>query len=388
MARAGQRVLRDEAGLPDGILVGALARTFPREAVEEAVNAAGAREQRSRMLPAWLTVYFVLGLVLFMDLGAGRVMRRLAGTLTWAAPRTSVPVPSEQALSNARARLGSAPLRLLLEKAAGPVAEPGRAGAFWRGLRLVSLDGTTLNVQDTGPNRAHFGGPPVNEPTGRDPRGAFPQARLLAVAECGTGALIAACCGALATGEKTTGEKTTARELLPRLRAGMLCLADADFACYELWRAATAAGAELLWRAGAGLSLPVETPLADGTYLSLLTAPGDRRGQGAAGIPVRVIGPPILDAGGEVTETVTLITTLADPDTAAARELADLYHARWDIAAALGTFTTGKTGDAIVLRSKTPDGAEQEIWALLCVYHAIRELMGATAALAAFKLKV
>jgi hypothetical protein len=103
---------------------------------------------------------------------------------------------------------------------------------------------------------------------------------------------------------------------------------------------------------------------------------------------VRVIGPPSLDAGGEVTETVTLITTLADPDTAAARELADLYHARWDIAAALGAFTTGKTGDAIVLRSKTPDGAEQEIWALLCVYHAIRELMGATAALAAFKLKV
>ena len=93
------------------------------------------------MLPAWLTVYFVLGLALFMDMGAGRVMRKMAGTLAWAGRGVTVAVPSEEALSNARARLGSAPLRLLFEKAAGPLAGPGSPGAFWRGLRLVSLDG-------------------------------------------------------------------------------------------------------------------------------------------------------------------------------------------------------------------------------------------------------
>ena len=370
-------MLRDEGRLEDRISVGALARAFPREAVEEAVGAAGAREQRNRMLPAWLTVYFVLGLALFMDMGAGRVMRKLAGTLAWAARGVTVAVPSEEALSNARTRLGSAPLRLLFEKAAGPLAGPGSPGAFWRGLHLVSLDGTTLDVQDTEANWAHFGGPSTKEPSGKKLRGAFPQARLLALAECGTRALIAACCGAY-----PTGEKTLARQLLPRLAAGMLLLADANFACYELWRDAAAAGAELLWRAGAQLSLPVDEVLADGTYLSRLKAPRHLRKQGAADITVRVIEYRLADAAGEVTETFALITTLTGPDAAPARELADLYHARWEIETALGAFKTGMKGAGIVLRSKTPDGAEQEIWALLCAYHAIRELICAAAALA------
>jgi len=370
-------VLRDRGGLEDRISVGVLARAFPREAVEEAVEAAGAREQRSRMLPAWLTVYFVLGLALFMDMGAGRVMRKLAGTLAWAARGVTVTIPSEEALSNARARLGSAPLRLLFEKAAGVLAEPGSPGAFWRGLRLVSLDGTTLDVQDTGPNWERFGGPSTKEPSGKKLRGAFPQVRLLALAECGTRALIAACCGGY-----RTGEKTLARQLLTGLQAGMLLLADANFACYELWRDAAAGGAELLWRAGAQLSLPVDEALADGTYLSRLKAPRQLRRQGAADIVVRVIEYRLEDAAGQVTETFALITTLLDPGAAPARELAELYHSRWEIETAIGAFKTEMKGAGIVLRSKTPDGAEQEIWALLCAYHAIRELICAAAALA------
>jgi len=370
-------VLRDRGGLEDRISVGVLARAFPREAVEEAVEAAGAREQRSRMLPAWLTVYFVLGLALFMDMGAGRVMRKLAGTLAWAARGVTVTIPSEEALSNARARLGSAPLRLLFEKTAGVLAEPGSPGAFWRGLRLVSLDGTTLDVQDTGPNWERFGGPSTKEPSGKKLRGAFPQVRLLALAECGTRALIAACCGGY-----RTGEKTLARQLLTGLQAGMLLLADANFACYELWRDAAAGGAELLWRAGAQLSLPVDEALADGTYLSRLKAPRQLRRQGAADIVVRVIEYRLEDAAGQVTETFALITTLLDPGAAPARELAELYHSRWEIETAIGAFKTEMKGAGIVLRSKTPDGAEQEIWALLCAYHAIRELICAAAALA------
>ena len=377
MARAGQQALHDQGVLGDRISVGVLAKAFPRQAVEEAVDAAGAREQRNRMLPAWLTVYFVLGLALFMNMGAGRVMRKLAGTLAWAARGVTVAIPSEEALSSARTRLGSAPLRLLFEKAAGQLAEPGSPGAFWRGLHLVSLDGTTLDVQDTEANRAHFGGPSTKEPAGKKLRGAFPQVRLLALAECGTRALIAACCGGY-----RTGEKTLARQLLPRLTAGMLLLADANFACYELWRDAAADGAELLWRAGAQLSLPVDEVLGDGTYLSRLKARRQLRRQGAADIVVRVTGYRLEDAAGEVTETFALITTLLDPGQAPARELAELYHALWEIETALGAFKTEMKGAGIVLRSKTPDGAEQEIWALLCAYHAIRDLICAAAALA------
>jgi Insertion element 4 transposase N-terminal/Transposase DDE domain len=370
-------VLRDEGGPGDRISVGVLARAFPREAVEEAVDAAGARERRSRLLPAWLTVYFVLALALFMDMGAGRVMRKMAGVLAWAERGVTVAVPSEEALSNARARLGPAPLRLLFEKAAGPLAGAGTAGAFWRGLRLVSLDGTTLDCQDTEANWERFGGPSTRDADGRTLRGAFPQVRLLALAECGTRALIAACQGGC-----STGEKTLARQLLPRLEAGMLCLAGANFACYELWRDAAAAGAQLLWRAGAQLGLPVDQVLADGTYLSRLKAPRKLRKQGAADITVRVIEYRLQDASGQVTETFTLITTLTGPEAAPARELAELYHARWQIETAIGAFKTGMKGAGIVLRSKTPDGAEQEIWALLCAYHAIREVICAAAALA------
>ena len=377
MARAGQRAGAAEGGLEDRISVGVLARAFPREAVEEVIDAAGAREQRRRMLPAWLTLYFTLALALFMDMGAARVMRKMAGVLAWAERGVTVAVPSEEALSNARARLGPAPVRLLFEKAAGPLAGPGTEGAFWRGLRLVSLDGTTLDCQDTEANWQRFGGPSTKDPSGRKLRGAFPQVRLLGLAECGTRALIAACQGGY-----RTGEKTLARQLLPRLDAGMLCLADSNFTCYELWRDAAAAGAQLLWRAGASLGLPVIEVLPDGTYLSRLRAPRKLRKDGAADIAVRVVEYHLNDASGQVTETFTLITTLLDPEAAPARELAELYHARWQIETAIGAFKTGMKGAGIVLRSKTPDGAEQEIWALLCAYHAIREVICAAAALA------
>jgi hypothetical protein len=377
VARAGQRAGAAEGGLEDRISVGVLARAFPWEAVEEVIDAAGAREQRRRMLPAWLTLYFTLALALFMDMGAARVMRKMAGVLAWAERGVMVAVPSEEALSNARARLGPAPLRLLFEKAAGPLAGPGTAGAFWRGLRLVSLDGTTLDCQDTEANWQRFGGPSTKDPSGRRLRGAFPQVRLLGLAECGTRALIAACQGGY-----STGEKTLARQLTGRLGPGMLCLADSNFTCYELWRDAAAAGAQLLWRAGASLGLPVIEVLPDGTYLSRLRAPRKLRKSGAADITVRVIEYRLQDASGQVTETFALITTLLDPEAAPARELAELYHARWQIETAIGAFKTGMKGAGIVLRSKTPDGAEQEIWALLCAYHAIREVICAAAALA------
>src|SRR5260370_39804643 len=133
MARAGQRVLREDGRLEDRISVGVLARAFPRDAVEEVIEAAGAREQRNRMLPAWLTVYFVLALALFMDMGAGRAMRRLAGTLAWAARGVTVTVPAGEALSNARDRLGAAPLRLLFEEAGRMLGPSGPSGAGARG---------------------------------------------------------------------------------------------------------------------------------------------------------------------------------------------------------------------------------------------------------------
>ena len=377
MARAGQQAGEADGGLEDRISVGVLARAFPRELVDEVIGAAGARERRRRVLPAWLTLYFTLALALFMDRGAARVMRKLAGVLAWAERGVAVAVPSEEALSNARARLGAEPLRLLFWRVAGFVAPAGAPGAWWRGLRLVSLDGTTLDAQDEQANWERFGGPSTTAADGRRLRGAFPQVRLLALAECGTRALVAAVHGTFAT-----GEKTLARDLIGRLGEGMLCLADRNFACWELWRDAAATGAQLLWRIGASFTLPVDEILPDGTYLSRLKAPRKLRKDGAADIIVRVVEYRLEDEHGEVTETFTLITTLLDPAMAPARELAELYQARWEIETALGSLKTQLKGGGVVLRSKTPNGVIQEIWALLCAYHAVRDLTAAAAALA------
>lgn len=377
MARAGQRMVRDdEGGLADRITVGVLAKAFPRVLVESVIETAGAREKRRRMLPAWVVVYYVLALALFMDMGGARVMRKLSGTLAWAARGVEVVVPSEEALSKARARLGPAPLRLLFEQVAGPLAAPGAQGAFWRGLRVTSVDGTTLDVQDTDANWERFGGPTTKTEQGERLRGAFPQMRLLVVAECGTRALIAA-----SVGPYTTGEKTLTAALLPRLDESMLLLADRNFPGYELWRDAAATGAALLWRMGASFPLPVDEVLADGSYLSRLNTPKELRRDGARAIIVRVIEYHLLDTDGAVTETFALATTLLDPTTAPARELAELYHQRWQIETAIGAFKSQLKGNGVVLRSKTPDGAEQECWALLCAYHAIREAICAAATL-------
>jgi Insertion element 4 transposase N-terminal/Transposase DDE domain len=377
MGRAGQQVVRDEGGLEDRISVGVLARAFPRARVEAVVEAAKAREQRTRMLPSWLVVYYVLALALFMDMGGGRVMRKLAGTMTWAARGITVVVPSEEALSRARARLGPVPLRLLFEAVAGPMASADTPGGFWRGRRVLSLDGTTLDVQDTAANWARFGGPGTADESGCAVRGGFPQVRVVALAECGTRALIAARLGSYAT-----SEKALTLQLLPLLGEGMLVLADRNFPGYDLWGQAAATGADLLWRAGSGFPLPVVTVLADGSYLSTLAPPKDKRRAGATPIIVRVVEYHLLDQDGSPTEVFALLSTLLDPDTAPAAELAELYHARWQIENAFGAFKSQLKGDGVVLRSKTPDGAEQELWALLCAYHAIRDLICAAADLA------
>ena len=376
MGRPGQKVIRDEDALAERISLGLLARAFPRATVEAVVEAANAREQRTRMLPSWLVVYYVLALALFMDMGGRRVMRRLAGTLAWAARGVAVAVPSEEALSRARARLGPTPLRLLFEAVAGPLASPDTVGAFWRGYRVLSLDGTTLDVQDTAANWERFGGPATKVATGARLRGGFPQLRVVALAECGTRALLGA-----TAGPYSTGEKTLAGQLLGHLGSGMLVLADRGFPSHQLWRDAAATGAALLWRVGASFSLPVDQVLADGTYRSRLRAPKVAARAGAGDQIVRVIEYHLQDAHGDVTETFTLATTLTDPDDAPARELAELYHARWQIETAFGALKSGLRGNGVVLRSKTPDGAEQELWALLCAYHAIRDLICAAAAL-------
>ena len=369
MPRAGQVKASGDERITDRIAIGVLTSTFPPALVDEVLAETGRVERRHRLLPARVVVYLTLAMCLWADEGYEEVARLLVGGLKRMARwRGFWRVPTTGAITQARARLGSKPLKELFARVAAPTATTkGSVGSFWRGLRLVAIDGTVLDLPDTAANEEHFGRPGTRR---GEMRGAFPQARVVALVECGTHAMLGA-----EVGPCTTGETTLARELFKLLSAGMLLLVDRGFCGYELWQIAAATGAQLCWRTKSNAVLPVSQALPDGSYLSVLRPP---KGYPGKPITVRVIeytlSHPSRDPG---EPPIRLITTLLDPDEAPALELAGLYGERWE--SAFDELKTHQRGARQVLRSKSPEMVIQEIYAHLLVYHAIRALINAAA---------
>ena len=247
---------------------------FPPELVDGVVAEAGRRERRQRLLPARVVVYYVLALALFADSAYEEVMRQLVEGLAWESGwRQRWEVPTKVAIYKARERLGREPLELLFRAVAQPLASESTRGAFYRGLRLMSLDGTCLDVADTAVNEAAFGRPGTGRGQGV---GAFPQMRLVALAESGTHAI----CDA-ALGPYTSSEKELADPVIDRLGEGMLCLADRGFYSFERFQRAHRTGAQLLWRVMGHMLLPREQQLADGSYVTrIYKNQNDQRAKG------------------------------------------------------------------------------------------------------------
>jgi hypothetical protein len=365
--------------LPDRVAIGVLTRTYPPALVDRVLAECGRVEQRHRPLPARLVVYYVLALALFAGVAYEEVLRCLVEALRqvpwWPHPREpwrAWRIPAKSALVQARARLGAAPLRRLFEQAARPLASEATQGACYRGLRLVALDGTCLDVADTPANAAAFGRPRTSRGQGV---GAVPQVRLVALAECGTHAITR-----VAMGPCTTGETTLAPTVLEGVGPGMLALADRGLFSLQLWRQAQASGAQLLWRVKTGRgspALPVDRILPDGSWRSRLGVTSERSHQRhREPIEVRVIDYTLEDPGrpGHC-QHYRLVTSLLDPVLAPAAELAALYHQRWELEGALGELKTHQRGPRAILRSKTPEGVTQEVYAQLLVHYAIRALM-------------
>ena len=370
MPRVGQVKASDDGRLTDRIAVGVLTSTFPPGLIDEVLGATGRVEKRHRLLPARVVVYFVLGMCLWADEGYEEVARLLVGGLSKMARwRKSWRVPTTGALTQARARLGSEPMRLLFQRVAKLVSVEGSAGSWWRGLRLVAIDGTVFDVPDTAENAAHFGRPA----SGRGEKtGTFSQARVVALAECGTHAIIAC-----EIGPCTTGETTLARKLFPRLEEGMLLLVDRGFYGYDLWQSAAAGGAQLCWRTKSNAVLPVTKLLPDGSYLSVLRPP--RRDCGEP-LVVRVVEYTLDHPSRKKGEPpIRLITTLLDAAQAPAAEMAGLYGKRWEEENAFDELKTHQRGAGRVLHSKSPEMVIQEIYAHLLVYYAIRVLINGAA---------
>jgi hypothetical protein len=272
------------------------------------------------------------------------------------------------AISKARARLGKEVLELLFRAACVPVAGESTRGAFYRGLRLVSVDGTCLDVADTPGNDAEFGRPGSSR---REGGGAFPQLRVVALAESGTHAIFDA-----ALGPYTTSERVLADRLWNSLEEGMLCVADRGFYGFERFKTAAETGAELLWRVNSTVGLPREQTLEDGSYLTHIAKDNHGRRR-RDGLPVRVVEYQLDDLAltGQEEQRYRLITTILDPDQAPADELAGLYPQRWELETALDELKTHQRGPRVVLRSKQPDGVYQEAYGHLCTHYAIRRLM-------------
>jgi hypothetical protein len=361
---------RVPARLPAGIRVsdhvslGVIARTFPLDQVQQILAETGKASERERDLPAQVMVYYAIALALYMTSGTREVLRCLLEGLRWLWGAEAVRVAGKSGISQARTRLGEAPLRRLYEQVVHPVAMHATKGAWYRTWRLVSLDGSCLDVADTEGNRTAFERPGA----GRG-ESAIPQLRFVALVENGTHVLFGARLGGFAD-----GETTLAHDALPALRPGMLCLADRQFFGHALWRAAAATGAELLWRVKRNLRLPREAVLPDGSYLSTIYPSEKARRHRAEGLPVRVVEYR-LEGVADAEPLYRLVTTILDPAEAPAAELAALYHERWEIEGALDELKTHLRGARMILRSKTPELVRQEFWGLLLAHFAVRGLM-------------
>ncbi len=358
------------AGLPPGIRLsdqislGVIARAVPPERVRQILAETGKASERERDLPAQVMVYYAIALALHMGSSTREVLRCLLEGLRWLWGAEAVKVAGRSGISQARSRLGEAPLRRLYEELVRPVATRASKGAWYRGWRLASLDGTCLDVADTEENRAAFGGPGASRGAS-----AFPQLRFVALVENGTHVLFGARLGRYAE-----GETTLARAVLAALRPGMLCLADRQFFGHALWRAAAATGADLLWRGKHNLRLPREAVLADGSYLTTVFPSDKDRRHASNGVQVRVVEYRLEGIAG-AEPLYRLVTTILDPVQAPAAELAALYHERWEIEGALAELKTRLRGARAVLRSKTPELVRQEVWGLLLAHFAVRGLM-------------
>jgi len=351
--------------ITDYISLGVLTKTFSLNQVKAVLMSQGKTSQRQRELPAHVVVYYVTCLALFMHVSYREVLRCLLEGLAWLlGPGEAVKVTGKSGISQARTRLGWEVMRQLHEVVVKPVAIAATQGAWYRGWRLVSLDGSTLEVADEKENERAFGRPSASRGST-----AFPQIRFVSLVENGTHVLFGTQLGAY-----TTGEITLAREVIAALRPGMLCLADRYFFGFGLWNQARASGADLLWRVRKDVRLPREKLLPDGSYLSrIFPSERDRRRQSNA-VVVRVIDYQ-LEGVPDAEPNYRVVTTILDPAQAPAEELAALYHERWEIEGALDELKTHLRGAKIVLRSKTPDLVRQEFYGLLLAHFAIRNLM-------------
>ena len=370
MPRGQCTLSADEIGRVLDRLTG-LEHVIRPDEVRQALAATRRVDSRQCRLTHEVVLWVVLAMGLFTDVPIRQVFK-LSRRL-----RSGESSPHRSSLCAARKRLGVAPVRDLFERVVGPLAGAETPGSFAFGLRLVGLDSTVYDLPDSAANDAAFG-----RPTGGRGDGAFPQIRKLSLVELGTHAELG-----LVLKPHRRNERTMVAGLLKLLTPEMLLLLDKGFFSYELWRELGTRRVKALARVTTQMILRPIRGLADGSSLAEIYK-GDRdRKAGRDGIVVRVIRYTLDDPQrvGHGQEHV-LITGLLDDTLYPSVDLIILYHERWEHET---TFDEQKAhqdprrpSKPAHLRSETPAGVIQEIYALSLGHFVIRSLMFEAAATA------
>lgn len=349
-------------GLAQRTAVGVLTRTFPVELVDRVIDQYWCREQRVRALPTRLVFYFVLALCLFPQESYQSALKILLGAFGRQADERRVPAIG--AIVKARRRLGSEPVETIVRAVIQPVADRQTLGAWYRDWRLTAFDGTTFTVPDSEENDREFGRPGSGRGEGKT---AYPQLQAACLVELGTHAVFDARLDAYAAAETMLIE-----EMFPALRPGMLVLADRHVYSFHRWRRAAATGADLLWRVPSNLTLRPVEHRPDGSYIAEVIPPAK---SGMVSSRIRVVEYKLPNVQDGKDELYRLVTTVLDHDQAPAKELAALYHERWDVEGFFKQIKSVQLNDARIFRSKSPDGVRQEFWAHLAVHYATTRII-------------
>jgi hypothetical protein len=349
-------------GLADRAAVGVLARTFPVELVDRVIDQFWRREQRVRQLPARLVFYLVLALCLFPQESYRSAMKILVQAFGRSADAR--PVPTAGAIGTARRRLGADPVETIVRQVMRPAASIDTRGAWYQDWRLVAFDGTTFTVPDTKENDEEFGRPG----SGRgDGKGAYPQVQAACLVELGTHAVFDA-----RVEPYRVSENKLIEEMFSALRPGMLVLADRGVYSFQRWIRAVDTGADLLWRVTSNLILRPVEHLVDGSYIAEVIPPKKSE---AVSFRLRVIEYRLPGVQDGKDELYRLVTTILDPTLASAKDLAVLYHERWDIEGFFKQIKSVQLNAERIFRSKSPDGIRQEFWAHLAVHYATMRIV-------------
>ena len=360
--------------LADSLSTFASTLNLTTQRVREVLEEKGVQSQRKRDFPAEFTFYFVLGLCLYRTDPYRDVVKNVVEELRhFCGDAICDVIPSSSAMSQARSRLGSEPFEVLYSESVRPTGSSGKPGVFYKGYRVMSIDGSTFKVPDEKGNIEYFG----YSGTAKGQVG-YPQLRFVALAECATHVMMGAKMGPI-----SVSEQELAKDVLNSADSSMLVLADRGFVGYPMWQAAGKQGCKRLFRIKGNQVFPVKKVLPDGSFISEIYPDNKARrraekGETVEGVErVRIIEFELQQKNGKSTK-YRLKTDLLDDILAPALDLVALYHRRWRIEVAIDELKTHLCNN-MVLRSKTPELVRQEFYAMLIVHGAIRRLMSEAA---------